>query len=57
MLVIAALASLITKLLGEGNPQEAIDFACAIGAIVAGCEGANPKIDKRSIDRLLKPSF
>lgn len=51
------LASLITKLLGEGNPQEAIDFACAIGAIVAGCEGANPKIDKRSIDRLLKPSF
>lgn len=47
------LASLINKLLKGANPQEAIDFACAIGAIVASCEGANPEIKKVDIDKFL----
>ncbi|OYX23712.1 MAG: carbohydrate kinase [Flavobacteriales bacterium 32-35-8] len=36
------LASLISQLLNHINPQEAIDFACAVGAMVAQSEGANP---------------
>ncbi|WP_372744678.1 carbohydrate kinase [Lutibacter sp.] len=47
------LASLINKLLKGANPQEAIDFACAVGAIVASCEGANPEIKKVDIDKFL----
>ncbi|TWO31978.1 carbohydrate kinase [Seonamhaeicola sediminis] len=37
------LGSLISKLLRGENPQKAIDFACAIGAMVAQSKGANPK--------------
>ncbi|ANW95982.1 carbohydrate kinase [Wenyingzhuangia fucanilytica] len=47
------LASLINQLLNNSSPQKAIDFACAVGAIVASREGANPKIDKSSIDALM----
>ncbi|QRM90274.1 carbohydrate kinase [Lacinutrix sp. WUR7] len=43
------LATLINKLLNQDNPQEAIDFACAVGALVAGSEGANPVISKEDI--------
>jgi fructokinase len=49
------LAGLIFKLLQEGNPQEAIDFACAVGAIVAKCEGANPKISSAEINTFMNP--
>lgn len=44
------LAGLLSKLLTDANPQEAIDFACALGAIVAKNEGANPKISNREIN-------
>lgn len=43
------LASLITKLFLEKNPQEALDFACAVGAMVAKSEGANPIISQAEI--------
>lgn len=43
------LASLIYKLLINTPYQESIDFACKIGSIVAGKEGANPTIDYTSI--------
>lgn len=48
------LATLINKLLNNDNPQEAIDFACAIGAIVAGSEGANPKITVEDITNFIE---
>ncbi|MBP8791642.1 MAG: carbohydrate kinase [Lutibacter sp.] len=43
------LASLTNKLLKGTSPQEALNFACAVGAIVASCEGANPVIEEGSI--------
>lgn len=49
------LASLITQLLSNGNPQKAIDFACAVGSIVAGHEGANPEIKEEDIYQFLNP--
>lgn len=47
------LASLITKFFSKVNPQEAINFACAVGAIVAQNEGANPEISQSEIDEFL----
>ncbi|MES2805269.1 MULTISPECIES: carbohydrate kinase [unclassified Flavobacterium] len=49
------LAGLISKLLNNVNPQEAIDFACALGAIVAKNEGANPKISSKEINAFMSP--
>lgn len=49
------LAGLLSKLLTDINPQEAIDFACAIGALVATREGANPKFDKSEIETFQNP--
>ena len=49
------LAGLLFKLLHEENPQEAIDFSCALGAIVAKNEGANPKISIQEIDAFMNP--
>jgi fructokinase len=43
------LAGLLTKLLTGVAPQEAINFACALGALVAQEEGANPKISAEAI--------
>jgi fructokinase len=43
------LASLIHKLLIKTNPQKAVDFACAVGALVAQSKGANPKITEQEI--------
>jgi fructokinase len=48
------LASLINKLLRKETPQNAIDFACAIGALVASKKGANPKIRKEEIDSVIR---
>lgn len=48
------LASLITGLLTNLDPQEAINRACAIGALVAAAPGANPVISKESLDNLMK---
>lgn len=49
------LGSLTSKLLNKENPQKAIDFACAVGALVAQSEGANPKIVKEHIEEFLNP--
>ncbi|MGO4904621.1 carbohydrate kinase family protein [Flavobacterium sp. W20_MBD1_R3] len=49
------LAGLLSKLLYDENPQKAIDFACALGAIVAKNEGANPKISSKEINDFMNP--
>jgi fructokinase len=49
------LAALLSKLLKENTPQEAIDFACAMGALVATNEGANPKISEKKIETFTNP--
>lgn len=50
------LAALITKLLSNNNPQKAIDFGSAIGAMVASCEGANPVFSQKDMERFLELS-
>ena len=47
------LAGLLSKLLNQEEPQKAIDFACALGALVASNEGANPVITKESITNFM----
>nr|WP_321410505.1 carbohydrate kinase [uncultured Carboxylicivirga sp.] len=47
------LATIISKLLNGSEPQDAIDYACAIGAIVASKSGANPSISKEEIELML----
>lgn len=47
------LASLLTKLLKGKSPQKALNFACAVGALVAGSEGANPQISKKEIKKFM----
>lgn len=49
------LGALISHLLNKINPQEAIDFACAVGAMVAQNEGANPVLLKSDIDAFINP--
>jgi fructokinase len=49
------LATLIYKLFSNASPQEAINCACAVGAIVAKNEGANPVIDEKDIDTFINP--
>ena len=49
------LAGLLSELLINSNPQEAINFACALGAIVAKNEGANPKISNKEINAFMNP--
>jgi fructokinase len=47
------LASLLHKITSGANKQEALNFACAVGALVAGSEGANPKIEESDINNLM----
>jgi fructokinase len=47
------LAALITSLLNGKDAQESIDFACAIGALVAESPGANPEISYSKIEKLM----
>ena len=47
------LASLITYLLTNKEPQLAIDFACAVGALVAEAPGANPEISLSRIENMI----
>lgn len=49
------LGTLISQLLNNMDPQKAIDFACAVGALVAQSEGANPKITPSEIDAFINP--
>ncbi|HSD08305.1 carbohydrate kinase family protein, partial [Flavobacterium sp.] len=48
------LASLIVRLLRGKSPQKSLNYACAIGALVAGEEGANPKISAEVIRDYMK---
>ncbi len=43
------LAGLLTKLITGTNPQKSVDFASALGALVAQSEGANPDIPIEAI--------
>ncbi|TDN87424.1 fructokinase [Salegentibacter sp. 24] len=43
------LASLIAGMLKGEELQKTLDFACAVGALVAGEEGANPVFNKKKI--------
>ncbi len=47
------LATLIDALLKKKSPQKSIDLACAVGALVAQNEGANPLISSEEIDTIL----
>ena len=47
------LAALITSLLTGNEPQNAINFACAVGALVAAAPGANPEIPYSKIENLM----
>jgi fructokinase len=47
------LAALITSLLTGNDPQNAINFACAVGALVAAAPGANPEIPYSKIENLM----
>jgi fructokinase len=49
------LGSLISELLRKVNSQEAVDFACAVGAMVAQSEGANPVLLRSDIDAFINP--
>jgi fructokinase len=48
------LATLINKFMKKEAPQAALDYACAVGALVASYEGANPIIDKKDIINLIE---
>ena len=48
------LAGLLTQLLTGIDPQKAINFACALGALVAQEEGANPKISYEAISKFMQ---
>lgn len=49
------LASILSQLLNKSSPQNAINYACAVGALVTQSEGANPKISLEDIDRFMNP--
>lgn len=49
------LATLINFLLKNEHPQKAIDVACAVGALVAQSEGANPEITNNDIYNFINP--
>lgn len=47
------LASLLLRLLKGKTPQKALNYACAVGALVAGQKGANPKISEKEIKKFM----
>jgi fructokinase len=47
------LASLVDQLLKKETPQYALDFACAVGSLVASSSGANPKIEPNAIKTIM----
>ncbi len=50
------LATLINQLLNKIKPDEALGFACAVGALVASKKGANPKIMQSEIINFVRES-
>lgn len=51
------LAALLSNLLTGKAPQTAIDFACAVGALVAGASGANPDISITEIENFMLKNY
>ncbi|GAA4281103.1 carbohydrate kinase family protein [Gaetbulibacter aestuarii] len=49
------LGTLISKLVENEEPQKALDMACAVGALVAQSEGANPEISIETIQNFMYP--
>jgi fructokinase len=49
------LASVVYKLFTVEDPQAALDFGCAVGALVANSEGANPIITMQKISKFMNP--
>lgn len=47
------LATLIVRLLKGKSPQKSLNYACAVGALVAGQEGANPKFSGAEIKKYM----
>lgn len=47
------LATLVMGLLSGQDPQRAIDYACAVGALVAASAGANPVLTEEDIEALM----
>lgn len=50
------LGGLTYKLLNNSEPQEAITFACALGALVAARRGATPDISLQEIENFMNPA-
>ncbi|WP_108803846.1 carbohydrate kinase [Aquimarina sp. Aq107] len=48
------LATLISKLVEKNEPQLSVNYACAIGAMVAGSAGANPFFSDREVQDFIK---
>jgi len=48
------LASLVHNIINDNDPRESLDFACAVGALVAASEGANPIISNKDIQLMLR---
>lgn len=49
------LAGLISQIITDENPQKAVDFACALGALVTQTEGANSKISSLELEKFINP--
>lgn len=49
------LGTLIAGLLNDDQPQTSLDLACALGALVAAKEGANPELSPELISRFMNP--
>ncbi|MDT0690423.1 carbohydrate kinase [Salegentibacter sp. F188] len=49
------MAALLANLLREEKPQAALDYACAVGALVAGQKGANPILNPLKVREFLYP--
>ena len=50
------LATLISQLLSDASAQTALDFACAVGALVASKQGANPELNTEEIQEIMQIS-
>ena len=50
------LGGLTYKLLNNSEPQEALTFACALGALVAARRGATPDISLQEIENFMNPA-
>lgn len=48
------LASLLHKIIAKVAPQKALNFACAVGALVAKNKGANPSLTKKEVAEFMQ---